>query len=491
MLTFIYSSPTTAQLSHRWTHYFGGDGVDGVAGLAIPASGTIVMAGTAEGIGAFKPDAPAGDSPQAALAWLTPYGKYHAGSGLGPVVSDNLRALAADPHGALWMAGWTDSGQFPFGLPGNQLMGNGDAFLLELPPFLSPSRITLLAGEGRDEANALAFAPEETHYVCGRTTSLFGIASASAAYRENRGGGDGFVAAYDAAGTKLWASFLGGGAADEAKAICHAPGGGVIVAGNTHSDDFPAVGGADSCSNGGQDVFLARLDEDGQLLWSTFLGGSGDDSACRLVWDGSGAILLGDTLSIDLPTPGGFDAGANGGRDLFLARWDEAGHLLWCSYYGGGGDEHAADLRVEPGGLLRVLATTTSPTLPALAETIGPGGMQDMALALLGEAGIPWETRKLGGSQRDTAVAMAMDARGIYLAGNTESPDWPRVYGPMNAFRGRTDIVVLGLKRGWAEDVFDLGLYWGSDADPLAPDLNVDGEVDALDALEMFLRWHK
>lgn len=464
-----------AQPSHRWTLYGGGDGADGAAGLAVSASGTLVVAVSREA--------------EAEVLSLSPYGRILSASPSGS--GGGFSAVVADAGARLWLVGWTDSPAFPYGLAGDSLPGGGDAFFLLLPPVLPPTSVTVLGGEGRDEATCFAVSPQETQYLCGRTTSFSGIATPNAVFTQYRGAGDGFVAAYGN-GSRRWSSYLGGGAGDEIRAACTGPDGSLYVSGNTSSDDFPCEGGADTCKNGGVDAFLARFSGEGQLLWSTFFGGDGDESVERLAWDGDGLILLGDTNSSDLPTPGGYDPGHNGGRDLFVARWSPAGRLLWCSYFGGPGDETAADLLVEAPGVFRALATTNSTTLPSWIEPIGPGGMEDLLLCLFNETGVPLEGQRLGGSGSDRARAVGRDPRGrFFIAFDTQSTDWPRAYGGNHHFTAGWDYAVVGLWEGWAPDLFELGLYWRSQGMPLAPDLSGDGAVDEWDALELWRRWHK
>lgn len=106
----------------------------------------------------------------------------------------------------------------------------------------------------------------------------------------------------------LWSSFLGGQSADWARDISLDASGNPVMLGKTHSSAFPTTPGAyDQSHNGNQDVFVAKLDSSGtELLWGTFLGGSGDDDGDALCLDDSGnPVVAGNTPSSDFPTTPG------------------------------------------------------------------------------------------------------------------------------------------------------------------------------------------
>jgi len=114
--------------------------------------------------------------------------------------------------------------------------------------------------------------------------------------------------------SEVWGCYLGGSGADEGRALALDPkvgaglqGGGVYVAGQTQSTDFPTSSGAYSTTlAGGADAFVAKLvAATGAISYSTYLGGGGDDSADALAVDTSGhAYVIGGTLSPDYPLLG-------------------------------------------------------------------------------------------------------------------------------------------------------------------------------------------
>src|SRR6185503_5214361 len=97
------------------------------------------------------------------------------------------------------------------------------------------------------------------------------------------------------------------------------------------------------------DAFVAKYDVDGTLLWSTFIGGTDDDTdGLGLAVDGSGnTYVTGFVRATDLEgalnTP-------HGSRDAFLAKVSSAGELLWSMYLGGSGDDSGRTVAVDGSG---------------------------------------------------------------------------------------------------------------------------------------------
>src|ERR1035437_3168162 len=112
------------------------------------------------------------------------------------------------------------------------------------------------------------------------------------------------AAAAHAAGPGF-SAVLGGAGQDYAASVATDSKGNIYVAGLTYSPDFPVTPGALQTkigSVGTSDAFVAKFAPDGTLLWSTFLGGSGDDWATSVAVDAAGNVLVtGWTRSANFP----------------------------------------------------------------------------------------------------------------------------------------------------------------------------------------------
>ena len=138
---------------------------------------------------------------------------------------------------------------------------------------------------------------------------------------------DAFVAKLTASGSGLvYSTYLGGSSYDGGFAIAVDAAGNAYVTGYTGSSDFPTTAGAlgTTFNGGGSDAFVAKLTASGSgLVYSTYLGGSGNDWGYGIAVDAAGnAYVTGGTYSSDFPkTPGALDTTYNGGYDAFVAKF--------------------------------------------------------------------------------------------------------------------------------------------------------------------------
>jgi hypothetical protein len=267
---------------------------------------------------------------------------------------------------------------------------------------------------------------------------------------------DAVVARVSAAGTLVYSTYLGGDAMDAGHNIAVDKGGNAYVTGRTESEDFPVEAPLQRPINGRRcqgepchDAFVTKLDPNGQIAYSTYLGGTGTEEGWGIAVDGDGrAVVTGNTDSDDFPTRNAVqDANRSKGCagdvpcpfDNFVARLNPSGSALqFGTYLGGRGGELSGGVAVDAQGHAYVSGTTRSPDFPtrnALQPEIKgnecgpPPGFPctDLYLTKLSEDGsaIDFSTY-LGGTQNDRGGGVAVDAKGrSYLTGATQSPDFP------------------------------------------------------------------
>jgi uncharacterized protein (TIGR03437 family) len=229
--------------------------------------------------------------PDASVIKVDPSGNQTWGTLLGGPGTDNGTALAIDTNGNVALTGST-SGQFP--------TTSGAAIAS------STSATTFAAKVSADGSKFLysTYLPESW-----AASSSIAVDAAGSAYIAGQTfAGHAIVLKLSADGsTILYTANLFGSGADSATAIAVDPAGNAIVAGETTSPDFPVTAGAfQQHLKGTQNGFLVRLDPDGEVLSSTYFGGSGSDSPSSIALDGAGNIdLAGSTSSLDLPTTQG------------------------------------------------------------------------------------------------------------------------------------------------------------------------------------------
>jgi hypothetical protein len=211
-------------------------------------------------------------------------------------------------------------------------------------------------------------------------------------------------------------TFLGGRGTDDARGVAVDASGYAYVVGLTNSTDFPTTPDAyDGIHNGGFDAFVSKFDPRGALVYSTFLGGSGEDKAESIAMDRSGNLYVaGSTASTDFPTsPGAYD-GKLGDRDAFVAKFGPTGSFVYSTLLGGSGPDGAASIAVDASGQVHVTGYTSSADFPitpgtytsegtAFVVKLNPEGTDLVFSTVIGAT--------LGASGR----AIALDAEGSIL----------------------------------------------------------------------------
>jgi hypothetical protein len=420
------------------------------------------------------------------------YGTYLGGS------SDenaNLNSSVVDDSGNVYIAGWTDSPDFPTTDTAEQpaSAGGRDAFVTEIDPTGSTQLFSTYLGGSGDEDPAtngedltttgVAVDGSGNVYLAGTTNST-DFPTVNPEQDANAGGVDLFVSSLTADGSALnYSTYLGGsgGDGDQGVGIAVDDSGSAYVTGNTASDDFPTTAGViQDTLNGTTDAFVTKFDADGaNLAYSTYLGGSGDDSGHAIAVDGGGnAYVVGTTTSDDFPTTGGVVQGNfGGGEDAFVTEVDSTGTgKVYSTYLGGTGDDEALAIVLDGAGDAFVGGRTTGdfPITTGAFQTTFGGGNDDGWITELD----PGATKKffstyVGGSGDEFVRAIALDSVGdVYVTGQTDSADLPILNPAQAGLNGPSDAFVIGLNKTGATQIF--GTYLGGSGDDAGGGIGLD-----------------
>jgi hypothetical protein len=248
---------------------------------------------------------------------------------------------------------------------------------------------THLGGGNLDAANALAVDSAGNAYVAGGSdSSNFPL---KGPFQGDQAGTDAFVAKINPAASGeaslVYSTYLGGQGTDVVNGIAVDAFGQAHVTGITGSTLFPLREPLDSI-NVVNEAFVAKLNAQGNsLLFSTFLGGSGTEQGNSIAVDGAGAIYVaGTTTSADFPAVNAFQPKLASGSDAFVAKIDPAASaLLWSSFLGGGLDELGEAIALDGPGNVYLAGQTRSSTFPirnAVQDSFG-GGFADGFIARL------------------------------------------------------------------------------------------------------------
>jgi hypothetical protein len=365
-----------------YSTYIGGSGYDHAVGLRVDSRGNAYIAGLT-----FSVDFPVKNALQAAnagqadgfLSKLNSSGSelvfstYLGGSGF-----DQVNGLALGPEGSIYLAGFTSSGNFPttpnaFGTKcdgGVQPYCAGDAFITKFDA--SGQKLaysTLVGGSSSDAANGIAVDQRGNAYITGQTSSRdFPVHDP---YQANLAGpGDAFVLKLDPSGSKsVWATFLGGSGFDVGTDIALDYHDNVYVTGTTNSSDFPLSHAFQASNKGGpSDGFVTKFNPQGvQLIYSTYIGGSGLDFPFRIAIDrNERPAIVGFTSSTDFPLQSPLQPSYAGGMtDAFVLQLHRNGeHLRFSTYLGGTGDEYGYAIAMGCDDNIWVGGSTSSTNFP-------------------------------------------------------------------------------------------------------------------------------
>ena len=393
------------------------------------------------------------------------YSSYVGGSG-----REDAEGLALDGQGNIYITGSTQSKGFSTaGATTIGPQGEDDVFVTKLNAAGNAVVYTTFVGGGADDqGKGIDVDGSGNVYVAGDTrSSNFPTQSAA----QNGCGaipgipicmGDAFVFKLNSSGNGLvYSTYLGGSLPDLAEAIAVDGSGRAYVAGMTTSDTFPTESPYQADLNGASDAFVARLTSSGGLDYSTFLGGSGEESGLAIATSGGAAYVTGFTSSGDLRTVNPVQGNLNGDSDAFVVKLNSSGNGLESStYWGGNGDEIGYGIAVQ-GSSVYVTGKTESSNL----RTQNPvqrdygGGSSDAFVAKISGSTLNYATY-LGGGGADEGRAVAVNGSGnAYVTGETASSNFPAPNAVQGTNQGNTDAFVVKFSTNGSS--LDYGTYLG------------------------------
>jgi hypothetical protein len=377
-----------AGTAYVYATYIGGRGDDRAAAIAVDSSGEAYVTGATSSTN-FPLVAPVrstlGGGRDAFALKLSAFGNRMIYSTyLGGSNTDAGNAIAIDSLGNAYIAGDTASNDFPVSGAAQTTLGGGtDAFVTKLTPSGVISFSTFLGGSGTEHAGGMAVDLSGNVYVAGGTTSTnFPVVTPLQAV--SGGSQDAFLTKLSSTGSQIvYSTYFGGsggavGTPEQANAVAVDSSGNAYIAGITNSSNFPVTGGAfQIVFNGVEDAFVAKVNAAGNgLFYSTYLGGTGFDSANALAIDSSGnAYIAGYTSSASLAVVAPIQASFKGLYDAFISEVNAQGNGLgFSTYYGGTGSDAANAIVVDAAGNIFVGGQTSSFDLP-LQTPIQPSNL--------------------------------------------------------------------------------------------------------------------
>ena len=373
-----------------WATFIGGSGDDRALSIGIDPQGNSYVVGYTTSANYPSLNAVQANKSGGRDAFVTKinstgsalvYSTFWGGSG-----NDQANGVAVDIYGQPYVVGDTESPNFPTILPWRSSFGGlRDAFHFKIGINGTVSYSTFVGGSGDDRGIGVAISDSLTPYIVGCTTST-DFPTRNPLQPTNRGGQDAFVIRFlEDADNVVYSSYLGGnggapGRPECANSIALDAYHNMYVAGVTSSTNFPLEVPVQNKLNGLTDGFLTKLNSDGVILYSTYIGGSATDVVVGVRVDSARrAYVVGYTTSKNLALNNPIQSATGGNFDIFLHRYDLLGFpLSFGTYLGGQASETPTAFGLTPGGTAFIVGVTGSGNYP-LASPFQPnfGGGTD------------------------------------------------------------------------------------------------------------------
>jgi hypothetical protein len=307
--------------------------------------------------------------------------------------------------------------------------------------------LTYLGGSNSEDVFGITLAADSGVVVTGRTSSTNFPVTTGAFQDSSAQNYDALITRFDKNGNCLWSTYFGGSNFDGANDIITLDST-FVIAGMTNSPNLPILNASQPSNAGGYNAFLAMFDASGQLVRSTYFGGTGSEQGLKLAKGNAGEILLaGSATSTNLPYANlGYQTNMAGMIDAFVALFDNTLTPQWSSYYGGTGVEDVHTITVTPLNEIAFAGATRSFDFPVTANAYQPGLLSapDNYIVKFSMTGARLYATFFGGTNDEDANGIVGDAAGnIYLTGYTYSVDFPTagtVFQP--SLLGQSDVYV-------------------------------------------------
>lgn len=347
---------------------------------------------------------------------------------------DYLDSVAADSSGNVVATGsFEGTADFEPGSGTTNLTSGGytDIYVTKLDSSGELAWARQMGGASQAKGHSVALDSSGNVYVAGRFrgTADFDPGSGTQNLTSN-GGEDGFVVKLDSNGDFVWAKSFGGAQTDVARGVAVDSAGNVYVNGYFRSTaDFdPGAGTQNKTAAGSDDIYLLKLNADGDFVSVAQFGSTGYDQASSIAVDSSDNVLLfGNTRgTIDLDPGAGTANFSPSNGDFFIVKLDSSGAYTWSAGFTGANYGYAS----ETG---EALATDSSGNVYATGYYNGtvdfdPGagtanmtatGNPDAFVLKLNSSGALLWAKSLGGSDTAYGRSIDVDSSGnVYTTGN-------------------------------------------------------------------------
>lgn len=276
------------------------------------------------------------------------------------------------------------------------------------------------------------------------------------------GSSEGIITKLDPSGDIIWSGYWGGNHDDAITSIAIDADDNIIIVGKTRSTNFVLKNAYQTELKGINDGFVTKFDPDGNVIFSTLIGGAGVDFVNRVIIDkGGGIVVIGGTKSDDFPLLRPFDSTFEGDQystKAFVTKFSSKGEMVFSTYFGGSNYDNNYALAIGSLNEINIAGVTKSDDIPTyVAPDPEFNGKIDVFMAQISDGGKLNKATFLGGFLGDWIHDMVIDDEdNLYLTGYSNSNDFPIIDGDddelNNGIGIQTDIIVAKVGKDYFLD---------------------------------------
>ncbi|NRB65388.1 MAG: SBBP repeat-containing protein, partial [Saprospiraceae bacterium] len=385
---------------------------------------------------------------------------FLASTFIGAGRNDWSNAITIGPDEHVFITGYTWTDTFPtlVGSYDEAFSGVKDAYVAKLSNDLSTLVAATFLGGGSWEGGLSIWAEDSGNVIVSGATGSADFPTTSNAYDNTYNGGtnDVFVCKLNNNLSQLLVStFIGGDDDDYGYDLTQDQAGNIFLCGVTESANFPSFHGFDQSFNGGfEDVFVCKLNNGlTNLLASTYLGGSTDESADAVIADQAGNIFIaGFTYSPDFPIAGVvYDSTHNGSGDIFISKLgNNLDTLIASTFIGGTNFEESHAIALDSLQNIFIAGYTGSfeyPSTPGVFDPSFNNNHDAIITKIDNNLTNILASTFIGGTGADDAYGLVVQGtQNVFITGVTFSNDYPTTTNASDdTYNGRRDILLSRL----------------------------------------------
>lgn len=400
-----------------WARSAGSDLTENPGGVALDPAGNIYISGYFSSTISFgSTNLTSRGEADVFAAKYSPQGNFLWAKQIGGVTTDRVSSTAVDGANNIYVTGYFTNTVI---IDGTNLVSSGadDIYLVKYDSSGALIRAMRAGGNAHDNSLGLEVDSGNHVYIGGyfRNTATFGSTSIVATASCTGSRSDAFVAKYDSSGNIVWAIGEGGCMDDVTYDVAVDPSGNVIAVGYFMTN--ANFSGTILSSAGVDDIFVAKYNAAQNLLWARRAGGGSSEKAHSVTTDSSGNVYVTGFFQSASAAFGSTNLSTSGSSDIFLSKYDSSGNLMWAKKAGGSGVDVGNSVLVDSGG--NVYLSGRFQNIGTFDTTnLTSRGVDDIFLAKYNASGTLLWVTQFGGAGGDGGGHTAMDCPGnIYMLG--------------------------------------------------------------------------